>query len=214
MQNTNSKEQNQLIAELSTSYGIEPEEVIFFAGDPRPIFSYEAGCVVANALADLADIDMNRVESKLANTVSFKCSLVLPNGKRRSAEGSANVYETDNDGHKLSTAQIEELARGRAFRNALRVAGIDLLKLHNMRVNGVVEFSGPPRNLKENLLRRVHALGTEAGLIMGDDKTAWANIMANLFGGTRHSNELDVSQLEAFAATLETLVPRTGQRAA
>ena len=207
------KEQNHLIAELSATYGVEPEEIIFFHGDPKPLFAYEAGCVIANALTDLRGIDIEPVNNGFIDSISYRCILTRTDGASRSAVGVANINETDENGKKLTTPQLEVLASGRAFRNVLRVAGIDLLKLHNQAMHGVVPFGATPKTNYANLLGQAHHLGQMAGLIIGDDKSAWRTILRNRYG-VNHSNELSESQLADFVAVLNTLVPQTRQKAA
>ncbi len=210
---TNTQEQNLLIAELSATYGIEPEEIIFFTGDPRPIFSYEATAVLCNRLTDLRGIDVEPVNNGFVDSVSYRCTLTQADGCSRSAVGVANVGEKDGSDNTLKSSQLIELASGRAIRNALRVAGIDLLKLHNQSKNVVIEYTGPSVSNYQSLLRLVHILGQEAGLIIGDDKSAWRQILDNRYG-VRASSDLNEDQLADFAAVLKTLAPQTRQKAA
>ncbi len=204
------QEQHALIAELSANYGIDPEEVIFFANDPRPFLSYEANCVLCNRLTDLRGIDIEPVNNGFIDSISYRCTLTTADGSTRSAVGVGNVNEVDNDGKKLNSGQLDQMASGRAIRNALRVAGIDLLKLHRQALQGRVtpiEFAGPPMDEYSRLLRQAHALGNVAGIIIGDDKSAWRTILHNRYGVV-HSNELNVEQLHDFCAVLGTLAPQ------
>ena len=198
------QEQNELIAELASTYGIEPEEVIFFANDPKPFFSYEATAVLCNKLTDIAGIDIEPVNNGFADSVCYRCNLTIDN-RSRSGVGVANVAEKGSDDSKLESAQLIELASGRAIRNALRVAGIDLLKLHNQRKSGVVQFSGQPQTQRSKDLRESHALGNEAGLIKDGDKTAWYAIIANRYE-VIGCDALTDEQLTDFVAFLRSLV--------
>lgn len=217
MNNTQEKtytaEQNHLIAELSATYGIEPEEIIFFTGEPRPLFSYEATAVLCNRLTDLRGIDVEPVNNGFVDSVSYRCTLTQADGCSRSAVGVANVDEKDGGGQPLKSSQLVELASGRAIRNALRVAGIDLLKLHNQSRNTLAGFSGPAVSNYQSLQRLVHVLGQEAGLIIGDDKSAWKKILTNRYGFTS-SSDLSEDQLADLVGVLQTLVPQTRQKAA
>lgn len=205
-------EQKHLVAELCSAYGISPEEIIFFTDDSTPLFSYEATCVLCNRLTELKGIDLEPVNNGFVDSLSYRCTLTLPDGSTRSAVGVANVNETQ-DNVRLSGAQLTALASGRAIRNTLRVAAIDLLKLHARLNKDAIVFSGLPRSNFENLVRQAHALGIEAGQIIGRDKSPYHAIMQNRYGKT-HTNELTEAELADFVAVLKTLVPQTGQMAA
>lgn len=204
---TLSPEQNYLVSELAATYGIDPDEIIFYTGEPRPFFKYEATCVLCNSLTDLQSIDIEPINNGFVDSVSYRCTLMQADASTRSAVGVANVGETDGDGKVLTPSQLIETASGRAIRSALRVAGIDLLKLHNQADDTVVRFSGPTANNHASLLRLVHKLGQEAGLIIGKDKTAWHRILDNRYK-VQSSDRLTEDQLSDFAAVLNTLVPQ------
>jgi len=203
---TYTQEQNELIAELASTYGIEPEEVIFFPNDPRPLFGYEATAVLCNKLTDIRGIDIEPVNNGFKDSVCYRCVLTLSDSRSRSGVGVANVAEKDATGTALKSAQLIELASGRAIRNALRVAGIDLLKLHNMRKSGVVEFTGKGESQRAKDSREAHALGEEVGLIKDGDKTAWYAIISNRYG-VIGCDALNDGKLADFVAFLKSLVP-------
>lgn len=211
---TYTKEQHELIADLCATYGIEPDEVVFFTGDSKPLFSYEAACVLANRLADIRDIRIAPENNGFVDSVSYSCELTLPDGRSRSGVGVANVGQTDSTGAKLTHSQLVELASGRAIRSALRIADIDLLKLHNQRSKGVFEFTGKQPSNREILLREVHALGGEAGLIIGSDKDTWKRVIALRYNGVTSSADLLDDELADLASFLRSLTPRNRQKAA
>lgn len=210
---TYTKEQHELIADLCSTYGIEPDEVVFFTGDPKPLFSYEAACVLANRLADIRDIRIAPENNGFVDSVAYCCELTLPDGRSRSGVGVANVGQVDSNGTKLNHSQLVELASGRAIRSALRIADIDLLKLHNQSKAGVVEFTGKQLTNRDILLREVHALGSECGLIIGSDKHSWRKLIGLRYSVST-SSEMSEKDLADFASFLKTLVPQTRQKAA
>lgn len=201
-------DQKLLIAEMQAAYGIDPNEVIFFSEDAEPFFGYEATCVLANHLTDLRGIDIEPVETGFVDSLSLKCTVTLPDGRTRSAVGVVNVSEVI-DGVKMSSQQLYATASARAIRNALRTAGINLLKLHAVQRNGStapVEFAGPPRSEYQRLLRQAHALGVEARYIVGDDKSAWYEAIHERYGKDG-SNELTEHCLADWVAFLRSQVP-------
>lgn len=202
-----SDQQKRLVAELVETYGIDAEEVIFFAGDPKPFLTYEATCVIANQLIDLPNIDIEPLETSFVDSLSLKCIVTLPNGWTRSNVGVVNMHETI-DGRLMSSQQLYQAASSRAIRNALRTAGIDLIKLHTSRgSDDTTEYTGPDRSSRANLLAQVHVLGTEAGLIgERNDRTAWKSFLFNRYG-VESSAVLSEPALADLAAALKTLRP-------
>jgi hypothetical protein len=203
-------EQSALVAELTQVYGIEPEEIIFFTGDLKPFFLYEATCVLCNQLTDLHDINIEPMESYLPDSLSLRCTLTLANGDTRSAVGVVNIHEKI-DGAKMSEQQVYQLASSRAIRNALRTAGIDLIKLHQLAKSSEQAVNFKVKSTKAALIAQAHLLGKEAFLIIGDEKRPWQHQLRVRYG-VEHSNELSEELLADFVAYLRTLVPPPQQQ--
>lgn len=199
-------EQLALVSDLTQIYGIEPEEIIFFQNDAKPFFFYEATCILVNKLTETQDITIEPMESHLPDSLTLRCTLLTGDGLTRSAVGVANFNETI-DGAKMSEQQIFGLASSRAIRNALRTAGIDLMKLHNLVQNGAHDLPFKPKSNYASLLGQAHQLGKDAGLINGDDKTGWYRLLRNRYNAS-HSNELSEERLADFVAILKTLIPQ------
>jgi hypothetical protein len=205
-----SAEQSALVAELTTAYGIEPEDIIFFGNDPKPFLTYEATCALCNQLTNMHDISIEPQPSGFVDSLAYRCTLTLSDGRTRSAVGVANIKETADE-KPMSEQQLVQVASSRAIRNALKTAGIDLLKLHLQFVRGEVDSL----NFKSNyasLIAQAHILGKEAGLINGDDKFAWYRLIENRYGQLS-SNSLSETELADFVAVLKTLVPQVKRAA-
>ncbi|HQU84837.1 MAG TPA: hypothetical protein PKY59_16990 [Pyrinomonadaceae bacterium] len=197
-------EQTNLVSELTSTYGIEPEDILFFGNDPKPFLTYEATCVLCNSLTMLNSIDIESVNSNFRDSYVFRCTLLTNDGRTRSAVGVVNANEVV-DGKPLSEQQITQLGSSRAIRNALKTAGIDLMRLHNEAIKG--DSSNLPfKSSYASLLGQAHALGSEAQLIQGDNKAAWYAILQNRYG-VSSSNQLNEEQLADFVAFLKTFVP-------
>lgn len=207
-----SDSQKRLVAELVEAYGIEPSEVIFFSGDPKPFLSYEATCSIANSLTDLREIAIEPVDSTFVDSLSLRCTLALADGRRRSAVGVVNVNESA-DGKPMTPAQLYQAASSRAIRNALRTAGIDLIKLHELHTSGQLEFSGPPRSNRASLIAQVHALGTEVGFIVGDNKAGWKRLLLHRYG-VESSAGLNEEQLADLVGALRAVSAGSARPAA
>ena len=108
----------------------------------------------------MEDIDLQPISSVSGDSLTIKCNLTNASGRTRGAVGIANLNEKI-DGQKMSDQQLFQLASARAIRNALRTAGIDLLKLHRQEMSeGELDFR--PKTNYATLIARAHLLGKEA----------------------------------------------------
>lgn len=200
-------DQERFVDELVAAYGIDRSDVTFFPNVPQPFLGYEAQTALANQLADIRDIDSSVEPATRADAVTIKCRLELANGCTRSGIGVANTGELGADGKPMTHQQQLYTATSRALRNALRAAGYDLIKMHHAAASGEeYEWCGvskveSPRTI---LLRQVHVLGEEAGLIRGQDKTLWHSYLVNRYQ-RKHSGDLDLVQLADLAAVLRAM---------
>lgn len=214
------KEQNELIAEYSAAYGLEPGQIIFFEGDPEPFFDRDATAVLLHSLCDVAGIEDTPVESFFPDVVSVHYKVTFTDGTFAGSTGKAHINEL-LDGQPMTLDQLNSLATSRAARSALRNKGIKLARLHEASKGGhsnVAQFSGPPISNEAKLLREVHALGYETSYIVDSwfeeadgrrkftDKAAWKRLLNNRYGVDR-SSDLSEDQLADFAAFLRTMLP-------
>lgn len=199
-----SASQASLVADLTGRYGIDPSEITFFTDDPKPFIGYEATCVMLGRLRpDLVSIDIEPIETSFVDSLSLRCSLTFADGRHRSAVGVVNVAE-QLDGKPMSSQQLYQAASGRAIRNALRTAGIDVVRLHAESVDADAE-AGSPKTERAALLAQVHALGKEVGLISAETgKEHWSSFLMHRYG-VASSSQLGTELLADLAATLRTL---------
>lgn len=207
------EQQQTLVDELTGMYGIEKEQIFFFENDSKPFLTYEANAQLCNQLTNLIHIGVEPVPSAFADSVAVKCSIAFQNGNERSAIGVANLSEKVDEDFEISEQQAMNLASSRALRNVLRTAGIDLLKLHQQAISGENNLAFRPKSNFVSLLGQAHQLGKEAGLIVGEDKTAWYAILRNRYGVDK-SNHLTEDMLANFVAFLGTLTPQFQKLAA
>lgn len=208
--------QADLVAELCTTYGIDPDDVVFFDDTLNPLFGYEASCILLNRLTDVVDRELEPVTSVSTDAVSRRCRLAFPDGGS-SFIGVANVAEADKDGKPLSPIQIEWLADSRAIRGAIRAKGINLLKLHYERRGlKLADAAAASKPAFARQLAEVHVLGQEAGLIKGGsvvDRSLWYSAL-DLRYGVSSSKDLNEEQLSDFAAFLRSRIERSRAQAA
>lgn len=213
--NTYTKEQHELIADLCTTYGIEPDQIVFFENDPEPIFDREATSKIARALLPVAGIEDDFVPASSPDSVAAKYRITFKDGTFAASTGVATRSSDDSQ----SDEQLRSAAIGRAARSAFRNAGINLLKLHFARKSSNVatpEFTGQPadsvstepvKSERSRLLATVHMLGAEAGLITADNnKNAWYRSIEQRYG-IDSCYGLDNDQLKDFASFLRSQLP-------
>lgn len=206
-----SKEQHVLVAEFAFYYGIEPEQITFFTGDPKPFFDHEASAVLVRALADALGVENEPCTSIYEDAIAIKNRITFRDGSFSSDVGIANLNETVN-GKKLTREQVKRLATSRATRGSLVNAGIDLLVLHNRAMNRGEEEIKIKSN-RTRLLASSHIDGKAACLIVGDDKSMWYRLLKARYG-VDHSNDLSDERLKEWAAFVSSLVPQNWQKAA
>lgn len=220
---TYTKEQLELINELSTEYGLDPLQISFFDSDPEPFFDRDATAVLIHKLTDAVGIEDDLANAPTLETLAVKYKITFEDGSFASSTGMANLAETI-DGTPMTVDQVKSLATSRAARGALRNRGISLIRLHTHKKHGgqdsnvaSVEFSGPPRGQYESLLREAHALGQETGYILRTgrttndgqqvaDKSAWYRILAARYS-VEGANQLQLAELQDLVAFLRSQLP-------
>lgn len=202
---TYTQEQNSLIAEYCATYGLEPDQIIFFTGDPKPFFDREATAILIHKLTDAVGIKDYPVASVFPNNITIQFEITFEDGSFASSSGIANLDET-MDGEKMTAEQIKSLATSRAARSALTNKGIDLIRLHEATKGNVTQFAGPPQTERERLLREVHALGCEVGYIINKNKDFWYALLLNRYRVTG-TDQLGDGNLKDLAAFLKSQRP-------
>lgn len=196
--------QMDIVAEIVQAYGTDPNDITFFTETAEPFIGYETACVMLNRLIpDLQGIDAEPIFQASADSVSIKIILTDAKGRVRSGLGTVNKGEKDGEGNPLGSQQMQYIAMSRGLRSAMRMAGIDLMRLHNAG-DTVAEFTGNNSNDERNrLLREAHALGEEVGYINEGNKSLWQSFLMNRYGCSstgQMSDELIADTIAALRA--------------
>ena len=202
-------QQAAIVADICTTYPVEPDDIIFFPDDPDvPFFGYEASCILLNRLTKIIEIELEPVAPVSSDSINRRCRLVFEDGTSTFI-AAANLKETGEDGQPLSTQQLEWLADSRAIRGAIRAKGINLLKLYWASKENAdeVEFKHV-RPQRSSALAQAHALGQEVGLINGDNKSQWYHAIQTRYPGRLHAGELTDAELADFIAFQRALRPK------
>jgi hypothetical protein len=189
------KEQQEIIDEFTQNYDIKPEQIHFEGASNEPIFDYTALNTLRWALTDIVETKPTiNFFNERAGVVTVSCE-ITQDGLKASDLGSAKIGDLLPDGSIVNNiTQAQNLATSRAFRRALRCAGIDLLKLHRERSTRSLSSSNKVLSESEKLRLRqkeIHALAQEAELIVGSDRQAYEGLIAKLFQGRTSSKDLN-----------------------
>lgn len=191
------------------TYGIEAEDIIYFNDKPDPFFSYEAVGVLCNQLTDLQDICIDPAASPFVDSVAVRCTLKTEN-RTSSSIGIANINEKIR-GEELNELQVLGLASARAIRNALKIAGIDLVKAHYKakETGEATTIAADQESTRSKLLAQAHIAGAAAGLIQNKDKSLWRKFLENRYGveSSQHLSEQSLNDLVAVLNTMKPINP-------
>lgn len=198
---TYTREQLDFINEYCTTYGLFPDQIVFFGDDPKPLFDREATSVLLHRLTDCIGIEDDVVPSVFDDTITIKYRVTFKDGSFASSTGVANFGELKN-GEAMSAEEIKSLATSRAARSALTNKGIDLVKLHEFgkHRDRALSITAPAKSERDRLLATVHLLRDEKGLA----DVEWRRTLKMLYY-IDSSGSLSVEQLKDFQARLNTL---------
>ena len=195
------KEQQAIVDEFGKHYNIKSDQIHFDGESIEPIFDYAALNTLRWELTDLADTKPTiAFYNERAGVVTASCEITTRDGARCSDVGSAKVGDYLPDGSKIANmCEAQNLAISRAFRRALRCAGVNILERHRKRADIDRAQPNNPLNYHERVRLRqqeIHSLASETGLIDGSDRTEYENLLAALFQGrtsTKDLNEIEAS---------------------
>jgi hypothetical protein len=183
------KAQEKIVTEFTRDYDIKPDQISFDRDSDEPIFDYAALNTLRWALTDISETRPTICFfNERAGIVTVSCEITR-NGTKCSDLGSAKIGDRLPDGETVNNmTQCQNLAIARAFRRALRCAGIDLVEAHRNRTNRSKRESQEriPLTRSErirNQQKEIHALATEVKLIRGSDRQDYEDLIGRLFQG-------------------------------
>ncbi|MEZ5421821.1 MAG: hypothetical protein R2682_01845 [Pyrinomonadaceae bacterium] len=201
---TYTSDQAAIVQELCRSHDLEPEQISFDGSDLNPIFDYEAVCALSLKLTDIRAIDceIKRVDPMQHLRSVAACTVILPDGRTRTVEESAEVGEEVN-GRTLETKrEADGIAQNRAVRRGIRSVGINLYKAHKTWLsNGEATPGTTDYDQRAAVIKQIHALSDELGF----SKDEYRDLLAAGYGPRTSSSELDDFELHNFARTLRIL---------
>ncbi len=188
--------QRELVEEFVEAYDLDESQISFEGESPNPIFDYEALNVLRLELTDIEG-SFPQVLERSEDLITVSCTLNLPDGRSATDLGTAIIGEDMPDGSQIETIiDAQNVALSRAFRRALRSAGINLVKAHRQfKETGKPTSGRRDPELASKMGREIHALATEIGHITKDSKEKYRDFIENIFGNQKRSS-LDLNDIE------------------
>jgi len=199
-------DQKELSKQFFDTYGLSPEQISFDGEKLEPIFDFEALSVLREKLTNFKSVDVSQVTFNLEdNSAEAICAIFTNSDRTITVSDFAQIGELMPDGNKIeSVTQAKRVARARAMRTGIRAAGVNLLKAHQLYLEGKpLDFE--PVDPRANRIKEAHAIASEIGFIRGNDKSAYQNHISELFDGRTSSKELDDIELQKFIVSLRAL---------
>jgi hypothetical protein len=198
-----SPDQKKLVLEFDAHHGIDPNQISFKGDSLEPIFDYKALSVLRLKLTDIVDMHASIEERDHATgLVTARCTATLPSSRSVSDLGTAYVGETLGNGMVVANMiEAQNVALARALRRAIRAAGVNLLKAHQLWLQlGTIAQSDPLDGRKVRQ-RELHALRDE----WGDSDEQYRDFIERLFG-VRSSLQLNDEQMSQLVSTYRKLI--------
>jgi hypothetical protein len=197
--------QESLASEFASDYGISRDQIIFFDDSDEPFFLFEA---LAQIVAELTNFPALHVGSPAVNfehgLVTCEATITLADNRTFGSAGAAFINETLPGGETLDDyLTATDIARARALRSALRLVGFDPVRAHLSRGREATATRPDPETERRNKeLAEIHILAEQAGLIVGDDKSAYYRQLWVFFPGVESAGELGAKERAQFIALL------------
>jgi hypothetical protein len=199
-------QQESLVGEFVTTYGIDADQVVFFDDTAAPFFLFEALAQIIGVLGNFREVAVTHPEIDEKNgNATCEAALTLEDGRVVRSFGSSFVGDI-LPGKEVADFQTAfDLARARALRSALRLAGFDPVKRHEQSKRG--EKAGTPtispeEERRNRELAEIHALAAEADLIKGEDKSAYYRQLSVFFPHVSSAGDLNTKERAQFIAML------------
>jgi len=198
-------EQAALVAEMVHVHGLDAEQISFEGIELKPIFDYEAVCALSLKLTDIQNIDSEISDRDLENhIISAKCNVILPDGRSRTAEDSAQVGETFASGKTILDLRMAEIvAQSRAVRRGIRSVGVNLYKAHKTFMeNGQVTAGHTAHDPRYPKYQEVKVMTAKLGWTQEEYEV----FLAEMFEGRTSQKDLDDLELQRLIVSLRAQV--------
>lgn len=206
-QNTKTFTSDQLaiVNELCSVHGLDPSQISFEGEALNPIFDYEAVCALSLKLTDIKSIDCEvKRTDPMRHTLSIAvCTVVLPDGRTRTVEDSAELGEKLGNGETIETQRdADNMAQNRAVRRGIRSVGVNLWNAHKAFMKTGEPTSGTTNfDPRKKLNDEIHALAAELGFT----KEQYQDLLASGYDGRTSTLDLNDIERQNFARLLRSL---------
>lgn len=200
--------QQQILNDFHATYGIAPEQISFDARTGEAIFDFDALSVLALALTDIQDIEVEFAGFEPAiNLATSRCFVSLPDGRSRKMFGTAMIGEELPENRTVTDVTTAvAVSRARALRVGLRAVGFDPISAHKQKKAGQTPTLSPERDTVHSDIQQIHILAKDIGLIgpSGDD-SRYRKLISVFFPGIHTSKNLNDKQRSQLITTLRAL---------
>jgi hypothetical protein len=198
--------QLELQKQFVETYGLSPEQISFEGEKPEPIFDFEALSLLREKLTNFETVDVSQVTFKSDdNSAEAVCDIITDQQRRIVVSDFAQIGELMPDGSRIETAmQAKRVARARAMRSGIRAAGVNLLRAHQLYLEGK-PLNTEPVDPRINRIKEIHVIAGEIGFIVGSDKTDYQNHIAEMFDGRTSAADLDDIELQKLVVSLRAI---------
>lgn len=209
-------QQELLAKEFAQAYNISPDQISFDSETGAPFFYFEALAQIVTALTNFSELRAHQVEINHAHGhVTSEASITLPDGRVVSSFGSSFLNEELPNGKTVSDFLTAlDVSRARALRSALRMVGFDPVRAHEAAKQGGAAHT-PQITAEEEQrnkeLAEIHIIAEEAGLIVGDDKSAYLRQLSVFFPFADSAAQLNSKERAQFIALLRSIKSARGR---
>jgi hypothetical protein len=196
--------------EFVAAYGISYEDIIFFDDTDTPFFLFEALAQIINALADFTSLSVTKPDlDEGKGIVTCEAEITSEHSRLFKSFGAAIIGEPLPGQAVADLSKALDLARARALRSALRLAGFDVVRAHEQSKQQGAQNEAPrpsPEAEQRNReLAEIHIIAEEANLIVGDDKTAYYKQLSVFFPHVSTAGDLNAKERTQFIAILRAI---------
>ncbi len=212
--------QEEIVRAFTNDYDIEHDQIGFRGEDLEPIFDFDALSILALALTDFREISVEPGDfNAIGGVATATCGVVLSDNRLRGAYGHCVIGQVLHDGSEVTDLSMAMgVARARALRTGLRMAGFDPVRAHRAHRAHQGEnlpFS-PPEETDQRTkdLRQIHALAEELLWVKDGDESEYRRQINTLYPGINSAGDMTDQQRSQFIAIMGGLQKARAQAAA
>lgn len=197
--------QEEIVRDFTDAYDIERDQIGFRGEDLEPIFDFDALSILALALTDFREISVEPGDfNAIGGVATATCGVVLSDNRLRGAYGHCVIGQQLHDGSEVTDLSMAMgVARARALRTGLRMAGFDPVRAHRARQGEALAFT-PAEEIDPRTkdLRQIHAFAQELFWVKDGDDSEYRRQINTLYPGITSAGDMTDQQRSQFIAIM------------